>query len=121
MGSDDDDDDDDAATIRLNATLVTATLRQQCNSVPEWLEDPVYLDPAATLYMALLSVLVYTMHHRLSGLTVYPHQALKEGYFLFLFGKYELIIGFSFWKSILCNFGADLTVIWAARCFTTRY
>jgi hypothetical protein len=47
MGSDD-DDDDDATTIRLNATLVTATLRQQCNSVPEWLDDPVYLDPAAS-------------------------------------------------------------------------
>ena len=61
MGSDDEDD----AVIPLNSTLVTRTLHQQCESVPGWLDDPVYLDPAATLYMAPLSVLAYTMHHRL--------------------------------------------------------
>ena len=57
--------DDDGTVIPLNAALVTSTLHQQCDSVPEWLDDPVYLDPAATLYMALFSVLAYTMHHRL--------------------------------------------------------
>ena len=66
MGSGDEDD----AVIPLNSTLVTRTLHQQCESVPGWLDDPVYLDPAATLYMALFSVLAYTRHHRLSGLTV---------------------------------------------------
>ena len=80
MGSDD-DDDDDATTIRLNATLVTATLRQQCNSVPEGLEDPVYLDPAATLYTAALSVLAYTMYHRLSGLSVKTAVAAFRSWF----------------------------------------
>ena len=77
MGSDDEDD----AVIPLNSTLVTRTLHQQCESVPGWLDDPVYLDPAATLYMALLSVLAYTMHHRLSGLTVKTAVAAFRSWF----------------------------------------
>ena len=77
MGSDDEDD----VVIPLNATLVTRTLHQQCESVPGWLDDPVYLDPAATLYMALFSVLAYTMYHRLSGLTVKTAVAAFRSWF----------------------------------------
>ena len=73
--------DDDGTVIPLNATLVTSTLHQQCESVPEWLDDPVYLDPAATLYMALLSVLAYTMYHRLSGLTAKTAVAAFRSWF----------------------------------------
>ena len=73
--------DDDGTVIPLNATLVTATLHQQCESVPEWLDDPVYLDPAATLYMTLFSVLAYTMYHRLSGLTAKTAVAAFRSWF----------------------------------------
>ena len=56
-------------TVPLNATLVTAVLHQHCDEggVPEWINDPVFLDPSSTLYLAVFTVLAYTIYRRLSG------------------------------------------------------
>ena len=57
------------ATVPLNATLVTAVLHQYCDKggVPEWINDPVFLDPSSTLSLAVFTVLAYTIYRRLSG------------------------------------------------------
>ena len=63
-----DDDDDAAAAVPLNSTLVTAVLHEYCDEVPAWINDPVFLDPSSTLYLAVFSVVAFTIYHRLSGL-----------------------------------------------------
>ena len=77
----DSNNNEDDADIPLNATIVITTLNKECDFVPAWLNDPVYLDPAATLYMAVISVLAYTMFHRLSGLTVKTAVAAFRSWF----------------------------------------
>ena len=56
------------AAMPMNATLVATTLHAHCDVVPDWLNNPVYLDPLSTLYVAFLAVMVYTIFHRLAWL-----------------------------------------------------
>ena len=67
---------DDTTAVPRNSTLVPFILDQHCDVVPNWMNDPVFLDPSSTLYLAVFTVLAYTIYRRLSGLVAKTAVAL---------------------------------------------
>jgi len=59
--SDNDHDDDDPNIVKI-------TLERYCHSLPSWLVNEAFLDPAVAIYIAVACVLGYTLWNRTSDL-----------------------------------------------------
>ena len=59
--SDNDNHDDDQNIVKI-------TLERYCHSIPPWLVNEAFLDPAVAIYVAVACVLGYTLWNRTSDL-----------------------------------------------------
>ena len=59
--SDNDNHDDDQNIVKI-------TLERYCHSIPSWLVNEAFLDPAVAIYIAVACVLGYTLWNRTSDL-----------------------------------------------------